>query len=47
MLVRNYEILAFLLSSKFIYEPFLLKYYMNTNNMKAQIYLFKYDLRGH
>ena len=40
--------LKFILIRTFIYEPILMKIYMNTNIMKRQIlYEMKYDLRGH
>ena len=37
-----------ILSSTFIYEPILIKNYMNANIMNTQIFnLIKYDLKGH
>ena len=34
-------------STTFIYQPILMKMYMNANIVKTQIYLIMYDLRGH
>ena len=39
---------SFYLSSTFIYEPILIKLYMNANIMNMQIFHFcKYDLKGY
>ena len=36
------------LPSTFIYDPILMKIYMNTNNLKHKFFYFiKYDLKGH
>ena len=36
-----------LIPSTLIYEPILMKIYMNANFVKTQIYFMMYDLRGH
>ena len=44
----DYRILAFFLSSTFIYEPILFKISMNANIVKTQFFhKIKYDLKGH